>query len=438
MTSSMATTTSLSDDQFSEFLDRQDESDAVRNQRRTAWQSFQSMEWPKRSEEEWIRTDIRLFQPQRYQLPSPVDLDPAFSQVAGQMKIEEVAGQIKSFNSCPVSESVSEQLSEQGVIFQSLSAAARDHRDLVEPHLMKTAFNPVYDRFASLHAACWSGGAFLYVPRGVSVVEPFHLLSIMGDRGTDFGHVLVVLEDGANATLVCETASDSAGDGFHCGGMELVVGCGANLKFVTFQNWNRRTWHFAHQAGVVKQDGQLEWTVGALGSRLAKVNQTVELVGPGAHCRVNGTMFTEGRQHLSYHTLQHHRAASATSDFLYKAALQDESRTVWRGMIRVEPEAQQTDGYQRNDNLMLSRLARADSIPGLAIEADDVRCTHGSTTGSVDDEMMFYAMNRGFTRKEAARMIVTGFFQQVFERVTVSSVREALGSAIAQRVREYE
>jgi Fe-S cluster assembly protein SufD len=149
-------------------------------------------------------------------------------------------------------------------------------------------------------------------------------------------------------------------------------------------------------------------------------------------------MFTENKQHLSYHTLQHHIAPDCTSDFLYKSALQDQSRTVWRGMIKVDLEAQRTDGYQRNDNLLLSGKARADSIPGLEIEADDVRCTHGSTSGRVDEELIFYAQCRGFTRKEAIRAIVTGFFQQVFDRVTIESVREALALAISRRVRDYE
>jgi Fe-S cluster assembly protein SufD len=141
---------------------------------------------------------------------------------------------------------------------------------------------------------------------------------------------------------------------------------------------------------------------------------------------------------LSYHTLQHHEAPSCKSDLLYKAALQDVSRTVWRGMIRVDAGAQKTDGYQRNDNLMLSDHARSDSIPGLEILADDVRCTHGSTTGRVDEEQIFYAGTRGFTRQEAIRMIVAGFFQQVFDRITIDSVREALGEAIGRRIREYE
>jgi Fe-S cluster assembly protein SufD len=207
---------------------------------------------------------------------------------------------------------------------------------------------------------------------------------------------------------------------------------------VHLQDWGQATWHFAHQHAVLREDAQLQWTAAALGGRLAKVNQRVSLLGAGASTQVNGVLFTEGKQHLAYHTLQHHQAPSCRSDFLYKAALQDRSRTVWRGMIKVDPGAQRTDGYQRNDNLLLSDKARADSIPGLEIEADDVRCTHGSTSGRVDEELVFYARCRGFTRTEAVQVIVTGFFQQIFDRITIESVRNALGHAIARRVRHYE
>jgi len=207
---------------------------------------------------------------------------------------------------------------------------------------------------------------------------------------------------------------------------------------VNLQNWGKAVWHFAHQRAVVDAGGQLQWTIGALGSRLAKVNQHVALLGPHAEAQVNGVMFTEGRQHLSYHTLQHHREPHCKSDLLYKGALQDQSHLVWRGMIHVDRDAQKTDGYQRNDNLILSDAARVDSIPGLEILADDVRCTHGATSGRVDDEQIFYARSRGLTRKEAVRMIVAGFFQQVFDRITIPSVREALGDAIRRRVREYQ
>ena len=280
---------------------------------------------------------------------------------------------------------------------------------------------------------------FLYVPRGVVIDKPLHSIAGMSDGGSDFAHTLVILEDGAEATLLSESASpDVNAGGMHCGAVELIVGNDAHLRYVNLQDWGQGVWHFANQKALVGRDSSLQWTVGALGSRLSKVNQHVSLTGEGGNCQVNGVMFTENKQHLSYHTLQQHEKPHCTSDFLYKAALQDASRTVWRGMIQVDEGAQKTDGYQRNDNLLLSRTARADSIPGLEIEADDVRCTHGSTSGKVDEELIFYARSRGYSRKEAIQMIVTGFFQQVFDRVTIESVREALGLAIARRVRDYE
>ena len=170
---------------------------------------------------------------------------------------------------------------------------------------------------------------------------------------------------------------------------------GARLRLVNIQNWDEATWHFSRERAIVGRDASLQWTVGGLGSRLAKVNQEVALAGQGAKAQVNGVMFTTGRQHLAYFTRQDHIAPHTTSDLLYKAGLKDKSRIVWKGMIRVEKDAQRTDAYQKNDNLVLSHSARADSIPGLEIEANDVRCTHGATAGRVDEEMIFYAQARG-------------------------------------------
>jgi FeS assembly protein SufD len=280
--------------------------------------------------------------------------------------------------------------------------------------------------------------AVLYVPPRVRVTEPLHVLSAIGDGGVDTSHVLVVLGEGAEATVLTETAGGGAAGtsgGFHCGGMEIVVGPNAMLRMVNLQNWNTGVWHFARQKAVVHAGGRLQWTLGALGSRLSQVAQDVALVGRGADAQVNGVMFTEGRQQLVYNTLQHHEAPGCKSDLLYKGGLQDRSRLVWRGMIKVDKAAQKTDGYQRNDNLMLSREARADSIPGLEIEADDVRCTHGATSGRVDEEQIFYAQARGLSADEAARLVVAGFFQQVFDRITIAPVREALARTIGSRIR---
>lgn len=420
---------------FEAFLESRTEPAWLTDFRREAWERFSDLDWPARNDEEWLRTDIRLFKLDRFgPLSETVPLNLSGVLAEGV----ELGGQSIAVNSRPTSANLLDKWRKKGVIFGSLDELVNEHESLVQQNLLRRAVNPYYDRFAALHTAFWSGGHFLYVPRGVVIDEPLHALSVVSEGGTDLGHTLVVLDEGAEATLLSEYASPTEEtNGLHCGAIELLLGAGSNLRYVNLQNWGMGVWHFAHQKAIVNRDASLQWTLGALGAKLAKVNQHVELAEPGANCQVNGTMFTEGKQHLTYNTLQHHVAPNCRSDFLYKAALQDKSRTVWRGMIKVDRGAIKTDGYQRNDNLLLSETARADSIPGLEIQADDVRCTHGSTSGRVDEELIFYARCRGLTRQEAIRMIVTGFFQQVYDRITVASVREALGRAIARRVREY-
>ena len=420
---------------FESFIGGSSDPDWLKDIRKAAWQKFEALPWPSNKDEEWMRTDIRLFKLDKFAMPSEA---PAKLPTAVLNAGVDLAGHTVSHDGISLQSEIDPELTKKGVLFGGAGQMLAEHGDKLKPYFHK-AFDPHFDRFSALHAAFWSSGTVLFVPRNVVIEKPLHAFSAMSDGGIDFGHTLVVLEDGAEATLLAECASPNvASKGLHCGGIEMIVGNGANLRYVNLQDWGRGVWHFAHQKAIIGRDSNLQWTAGALGSRLSKVNQHVLLAGERANSQVNGVMFTEDKQHLSYHTLQHHQAANCYSDFLYKSALQDVSRTVWRGMIKVDEGAQKTDGYQRNDNLLLSDKARADSIPGLEIEADDVRCTHGSTSGRVDEELIFYARSRGFTRIEAIKLVVTGFFQQVFDRVTIESVREALGLAISRRVRDYE
>ncbi len=426
----------FSDIGLDSLIEMSDEPGWVSDQRREAWEVFRGMAWPSQKDEEWMRTDVRLFKLDKFQLaPTPDSAVPP-SQLANNVTL---AGHQISVDGFHRDGNLNSELAQKGILFGPLNQLLKQHESLLRPHFMTRAFRRDYDRFAALHAAFWSSGTVLYIPRGQTIELPLHVLNALTPGHADLSHLLVVLEDGAEATVLTETAStDLTAPGFHCGATEVIIGNQAHLRLVSLQDWGKGVYHFGHKKAVVGRDSTLQWTVAGLGSRLTKINQHVELVGEGGSSQVNGVLFAEGKQHLSYHTLQHHRAAHCRSDFLYKAALQDEARTVWRGMIKVDPAAQKTDGYQRNDNLLLSGLARADSIPGLEIEADDVRCTHGSTSGRVDEELIFYTQARGFTRQEAIQMIVTGFFQQVFDRITIDSVREALGLAIARRVREYD
>lgn len=433
---------------FEAFLAQRQEPEWLIALRRQAWEAFEKMPLPDRSYEEWMRTDIRGFRLDRFSL-LPAQRGPVASATRGTAIPPstlsplltvgvDLAGNVAALDSRITESQLDPELARQGVLFGSLDRLILEHGDRLRPHLFR-AVDFHADKFAALHAACWTGGMLLLVPRGVKIERPLHMFSGLSPDEVDWNHALIILEEGAEAAVLAETASvDAAASGLHCGAIELHVGPRARLRYVNLQNWGTGVWHFAHQRALIDRDAALQWTIGALGSRLAKVNQHVALVGPGAATEVNGVMFTEGKQHLSYHTLQHHQAPHCTSDLLYKGALQDKSRLVWRGMIKVDHDAQQTNGYQRDDNLLLSEDARADSIPGLEIEADDVKCSHGATAGRVDEELIFYACCRGLTRREATRMIVAGFFQQVFDRIPIPSVSHALGEAIGRRVREYE
>jgi Fe-S cluster assembly protein SufD len=429
------------------------------DRRRAAFDTLESLALPDRRDENWMRTDIRLFKakawgPRRRPGPeAPVPTGLLADFLAGDASGGEtffddaprttgtrtqLAGRLLSLDGHVLHEELDPALAARGVLFGSADRLLATHGDLFEQHWF-SVIDSRSDWFAALHAAFHTASTVLYVPPGVRIAEPLHVLSGLGEGGVDTSHVLVVLGEGAEATVLTETAgggsAGGAGSGFHCGGTEIIVGRNAFLRMVNLQNWSTGVWHFARQKAVVHENGRLQWTLGALGSRLSQVAQDVALAGRSASAQVNGVMFTEGRQQLVYNTLQHHEAPGCKSDLLYKGGLQDRSRLVWRGMIKVDKAAQKTDGYQRNDNLMLSREARADSIPGLEIEADDVRCTHGATSGRVDEEQIFYAQARGLSADEAARLVVAGFFQQVFDRITILPVREALARAIGSRIR---
>lgn len=437
---------------FDAFIESRGEPDWVTDLRRSAWDLFTQMDFPKRNEEEWMRTDLRLFNLDRFVAAvardedrepedrdsegwDPEDREPAVGVLTEGV---ELAGRTVASDSHCIHAELDDFWKKQGVVFDSLDRAVQHHGDLVRPYLLTRAMDVGYDKFAALHGAMFAGGTFLYVPPGVKIDKPLHVLSGLTDGGVDLGHLLLVLDRGAEATVLTETLSrNENATGLHCGGIEVLLGPEARLRYVNLQNWSSGVWHFAHQKALLGEGASLQWTIGALGARLAKVNQHVVLEGEHAKAQVNGVMFAEGKQHLAYHTLQHHKAADCFSDLLYKGAIQDRANLVWRGMIKVDPGAQKTDAYQRNDNLILTDSARADSIPGLEIEADDVRCSHGATSGRVDESEIFYARTRGLTRKEAIRMIVAGFFQQVFDRISIESVRESLGQAIGRKIREY-
>jgi Fe-S cluster assembly protein SufD len=282
----------------------------------------------------------------------------------------------------------------------------------------------------------WTNGLLVQVPRGVVLEKPLYVrIANSAEGGSLFWRLLVVAEPESRFALIEEYVSAAPDLGAYTNAaVEIVVQQAAKVEYVSVQNLSRATWHFASHHARVERDAELDWVAGGFGSAKGKVRIQNDLAGPGATSRVTGAYFADGTQHLDYDTFQEHIAPATTSDFAFKGALRDTARAVWRGMIRVEEGAQKTNAYQENRNLLLSKSAHADSIPGLEIMANDVRCTHGATLGQVDREQLFYLMTRGLTRAEAERLIVRGFFQDVLDRVELEPVRDALAAALESRI----
>jgi Fe-S cluster assembly protein SufD len=292
------------------------------------------------------------------------------------------------------------------------------------------------EKFAAQNAALWQHGLLVHVPKGVVLEQPLYVrIANPPDGSALFWRLLVVAEPGSRFSIIEDLfTSDPELAGYSNAVVELFVEDNAKLEYVSVQNLSQQTWHFASHHARVARDAELDWVAGGFGSKKGKIRIQNDLAGQGAVSRVTGAYFADATQHLDYDTFQEHIAPNTESDFKFKGALRDEASTVWRGMIRVERDAQKTNAYQENRNLLLSKSAHADSIPGLEILANDVRCTHGATLGQVDREQLFYLMARGLPRAEAERLIVRGFFQDVLDRIELEPVREALGDALEARI----
>jgi Fe-S cluster assembly protein SufD len=412
----------------------------IRDYRSRAWQAYQQFPMPSTTEEDWRRTDLRGLQPGRFHLPGELlgsssgvaDVpDELLKPLAG----ERHGGQIILSHSNTQIE-LHPDLAAQGLIFTDLETAEREYPQYLQRILGKVV-RPDEGKFGAMAGALSRTGIFVYVPKGVEVDQPLH--SIIWGAGVDlayFSHVLVLVDQGASLTYVHESASptETAGQTMHTGIVELIVESGARLRFVELQSWGNHVWNFTHERARVERDANLDWIFGALGSRLTKNFSDLDLVGQGASGRMSGFYFADGNQHLDLDTQQNHLAPNTTSDLLYKGALRDRSRSVWQGMIYVAPGAQKTDGYQANRNLVLSDQARADSIPGLEILADDVRCTHGATVGKIDAEQVFYLRSRGIPYEVAERLIVEGFFDPIMQRIPFEGVRSRFQEAITSKM----
>jgi len=407
----------------------------LRDYRADAWQVFQELPFPTIKDEAWRRTSLTGFDFGKIKLPNgKVSSGPVGGRILTDKLLKGKSTALISPAGVEINQTA--ELQEKGVLLLSLSEAAEKYPELVKKVLGKI-ISPQDGIFAAATAAFAKQGLFIYVPKNVQVVEP--LISIGFAPWEDTAHFfqyLIYLEEGSSLTYIHESLSpqDSSLPSLTGENLEIFVGKNANLKIAEIQSYGDQVWSFGHKKALVDRDGLLEWEIGALGSYLSKHFISLDLVGEGAEGRVSGLFFADKDQHLSYNTLQRHLAPRTTSDLLFKGALDGKSRSVWRGMIYAAPGAQHIDGYQANRNLILNKGARSDSIPGLEILNNDVRCTHGSTVGKIDQEQLFYLLSRGIPYLEAEQLIIQGFFDDIFSRFPVPDLSEALWNNIRNRV----
>jgi Fe-S cluster assembly protein SufD len=320
-----------------------------------------------------------------------------------------------------------------GVIVGTLEDAG--HRELIERHLGSLVSGDD-DVFVALNAAGVRDGAFVYVPRNVVVDEPISLTSVQARTGTLLNQrTLVVLEEGAQAEVWEEYLSgDAELDGVFNAVTELIVGDGARLRYVCGQGLSERSWIFGAQRAEVGRDARLDWVALGFGSARGRVRMETRLGGEGAEARVTGAYATHARQHIDFDTTQEHAAPNTTSDLAFRGVLHGRSTAVWKGNIIVDPGAQKTDAFQESRNLLLSKRAHADAIPGLEIQANDVRCTHAAAVAQVDPEQLFYLRSRGLRLDVARRLVIEGFLAALVERFEQGPVRERLAGTLERRL----
>jgi len=439
------------------LLASKNEPDWLRARRREAWHLYQETPAPAPNDELWRRTSLK-----NLKLDAAIPFAPALSTaLPASLRIAEDArggGVVTQYNTTHADIWLAEEVKKRGVIFTDLHTAIQTHPELVREYLMTRAVTYTENRYAgakttkgegaaygdtigdlkfvALHGAFFNAGTFLYVPRGVVVELPLQSLIHFDAPNVAFlAHTLVIVEEGASVTLIERFTSEATeAQRFSNTAVELILKPGASLQYFHLQDLARNVWHFTSQTALLERDAQLTWLNGTLGSQTTKAFLDCKFVGAGAQANLLGFFFGDDKQHFDQHTFQNHLVGQTASDLLYKGALKDRAYAVFRGLIRVNPNAQRSDAYQANRNLLLSQHAHADSIPELEIEANDVRCTHGATVGPIDPEQVFYLMTRGVSKIEAERLIVEGFFEPLLQKIPLTAVREALEHVIQNKI----
>jgi Fe-S cluster assembly protein SufD len=396
-----------------------------------AWQRFTAIPMPVRTDERWRFANVKDLDLAAYTQVLPVDDGTRDELLARSQSLEEIAGRMIFANDQLLAqETLADTLRQKGVIWLPLEQAASEHPELLRKYFMREEAILGGQKFAALHESQVRTGTFLFVPRGVEIdlpIEAFHWLN--GANASVFPHTLIIAEEMAKVTLVdYYTSADSEAPGLACGVNDLWLGAGASVNYVCVQNWSRKALAFQMNSTIVGRDAHAKALFAQLGGRHVRSESVSHLRGPGGRSDMLAVTVADGSQEVDARTFQIHEAPNTASDLLYKNSLDDAARTIFSGLIRVNPGAHRTDAYQKVRNLLLSDDSEANSAPGLEIEADDVRCTHGATSGQIEEEELFYLMSRGISKKQAQKLIVFGFLQEAVDR---------LGhEAIARRINE--
>ena len=403
--------------------------DWFRDQQREAWQQFESLPNPTRKNQAWRFSNVALLDLAPFRISPPLSEDDRKNILKYSRGLDQVAGRMIFANDQLVERDVvSEDLKRRGVIFQTLERAMVEHADLFRKYFMSTEATLGSAKFAALHKALVSSGTFLFVPRGLEIelpIEIFHWLR--HDNMSVFPHLLLVTDELAKVTVIEHFRSCSrTAPGFACGVNDLIAGPGAKVTYVCAQEWANNVIALQMNSTVVDHDASamsLNLHVGAKYSRFESLSR---LMGEGGRSDLLAVAVARQQQEFDARTLQDHISPRTASDLLYKNALDDHARTIFGGLIRVEPHAHFTDAYQKVRNLLLSDDSEANSMPGLEILADNVRCTHGATSGQIDEEELFYLRSRGIPTRAAQRLIVTGFLDEVIQRLNHSVIGDHL------------
>ena len=419
------------------------EPDWLAERRRRAWETYERTPLPTTRLEEWRYTDLSRtlhLDSLRPAAPgggevSPDDYPPELIQAI--RADSDAAGHIVEIDGRVVHADLLPELAAQGVVLASLTDAVRTHEDLLREHLAVEAIPPDQGKFSALNAALWTDGAVLFVPRNVSLSLPVRITRWVSDPAAAyFTRTLVVGESGSTLSVVEEILSPNFDEQTFClSATEVLGGDNSITHYASVQRMGRGAFHMALYRSLVGRDARTDSLHVTLGASTARLDLNSELGASGAQSHILGLYFGNEDQHFDHCTSQNHVAPHATSDLLYKGALDDASGSVFRGIIRVSPGAQRTDAYQTNRNLLLSEEASAHALPNLEIEADDVRCSHGATVGQLDEEALFYLQSRGLSRRRAERLVVRGFLQDVLQRRPPGSVTEKVTRAIEEKLR---